>query len=484
MNLSRSLRAHARARGAHSAIEHHGRVVSYAALDRAVDAAAALLAGKGVRAGDPVGVALSDRPEHLAFLYAIARLGGLFVPLDCRWTAAERERVCESFRVKLLVAEEGDPAGGVRALEVPAAWIEQAPATAPFPEAPGGGAPFAIYLSSGTTGLPKGPVLTHANMLARFAIYRSSLAVEAGGRFACVTPLYFSASRGFAMCILDGAGTLVLLPPPMPAPQLAAAIRDSGCTSTSLVPTLVRRLLEEACGDAPGCLFPDLRALISTGAPLNPHERAQAMARLSPDFYTFYGSSEGGGVSVLSPTDPMSRADSAGRILPGTEVRIVDERFRDLPEGATGRICYRSAATAQNFHGDSAPLHEGWFLPGDLGHIDAGYVYITGREKDMIIRGGVNIYPEEIERVLRGHPAVADAAVVGAPSAELGEEVVAYVALRSAVRHEDLATWCRRELAAYKVPRRFIEVGDLPKTPVGKPDKAALRQRVHGEASP
>ncbi len=478
MNVAEAIRRHAAARGGEAAIEHRGRVITYAALDRAVDAAAALLARQGVRPGEHVAIGLSDRPEHLAFLYAAARMGAVFIPIDWRWTVGEKERVCRSFGAKLLVVDEGG-CGRVPALEVSEEWIEGATGQ-PGGAAPGDEAPFAIYLTSGTTGVPRGPVLTHANMAARFAIYRSSLRLGQDDRFACVTPLYFSASRGFALCILDAGGTVVLLPPPMPPRELAAAVRAARCTSASLVPTLVRRLLAEP-GERP--CFPGLRSLVCTGAPLNGEERARAMAALSPNLYTFYGSSEGGGVSTLSPQDPPSRADSAGRILPGTEVRIVDERFHDLAEGMTGRICYRSAATARSFHGESASLHDGWFVPGDLGRIEGGYVYITGREKDMIIRGGVNVYPEEIERVLRGHAAVADAAVVGVPSDELGEEVVAYVALREATLDEELASWCRRELAPYKVPRRFFRVSELPKTAIGKPDKAALRERARAEAA-
>jgi acyl-CoA synthetase (AMP-forming)/AMP-acid ligase II len=281
------------------------------------------------------------------------------------------------------------------------------------------------------------------------------------------------------MCVLHAGGTVVLLPPPMPAKALLSAINDMGCTSISIVPTLARRLLAEH-----GRLS-KLNALICTGAPLNANERTAAMERLSPNLYTFYGSSEGGGVSVLSPSHPAARADSAGRILPGTRVRIVDEAGIDVESGAVGRICYRSAATARGFYNDpettAVTFREGWFYPGDLGRIDDGFVYITGREKDMIIRGGINVYPEEVERVLRAHPAVVDAAVVGAPSVEFGEDIVAYVALRARVEDEELARWCRRELAPYKVPRCFARMPELPKTAIGKADKAALRARASSE---
>lgn len=485
MNLADAIRAHARERPTHPAVEHRGWVLSYAAFDRAVDAAASALRAKGIAPGEHVGIGLGDRPEHLAWLFGAARCGAVFVPIDCRWTAPEKARVCASFGVKLLVHDEGAGVPGLPALRVAADWAERCSADAAAPSAPGGEAPLAIYLSSGTTGQPKGPVLTHANMAARFDIYRRHLGLGAADRFACVTPLYFSASRGFAMCILHAGGTVVQLSLPMPAGELVGAIQAARCTSAALVPTLIRRLLDEPA--SAGHRLPGLRTLISTGAPLNPHERAEALARLSPHLHAFYGSSEGGGVSVLSPSDPPGRADSAGRILPGTAVRIVDQAGRELAPGATGRIAYRSAATAGAFHGDAAAgaqaLQDGWFYPGDLGRIEDGFVYITGREKDMIIRGGVNVYPEEIERVLRAHPAVMDAAVVGAPSREFGEEIVAYLALRARADDRELAKWCRRELAPYKVPRHFFRVPELPKTPIGKPDKVALKARAAREAA-
>lgn len=463
-------------------MEYRGRTIGYAAFDRAVDGAAASLQASGVAAGDHVGIGLSDRPEHLAYLFAAARLGAVFVPVDCRWTGGEKLRVCSNFGAKLLLVDPDDPASGVATLPVPLDGLhELAKCGDATVSAQGDGQVLAIYLSSGTTGRPKGPVLTHANMHARFAIYTSSVGLGACDRFACATPLYFSASRGFAMCMLHAGGTVVLLPPPMAPRDLVAAIDKAQCTSAALVPTLIRRLLGEAGAGS----LQRLRALISTGAPLNPHERAEALERLSPNVYTFYGSSEGGGVSVLSPGDPAARADSAGRILPGTEVRIVDEDFRDVGKGAVGRICYRSAATALGFHDDpeqtAIAFRDGWFYPGDLGRIDDGFIYITGREKDMIIRGGVNVYPEEVERVLRAHPAVADAAVVGAASLEFGEEIVAYVTLRSGAADRELAEWCGRDLAPYKIPRRFFRLPELPKTAIGKADKATLKARANAE---
>ena len=485
-NLADAIRHHARRRPGHTAIVYRDRDLSYAAFDALVDAAAAALAERGVVVGDRVGVALGDTPEHLAVLCGAARLGAVFVPIECRWACGEKKRVAAHFGVKLMIVDREDVSdSAIPTLPIPESW-SPGPA-APRPSAPvgaDGALPLAVFLSSGTTGQPKGPLLTHHNLYARFLIYHLSLTLNEHERFGCVTPLYFGASRGFAMCMLHAGATVVLLPPPMPIPELIERIDRAGCTSVSLVPTLIRRMLK--AHRAAGYCLPAVKTVISTGASLHPHERTEALQRLSPNLLSFYGSSEGGGVAVLMPHHPSEKADSAGTIVFGTDVRIVDDRFEDVAPGETGRICYRSAGSARSFLNDpeqsAQSFREGWFFPGDLGRLDAdGFVYITGREKDMIIRGGANVYPVEIESVLLAHAGVAEAAVVGSPSAELGEEVVAYVVLALDVRTHELVELCRGALAPYKVPRDIRVIAEMPRTAFGKIDKLELRRRVSAD---
>ena len=485
-NLADAIRHHARRRPGHPAIVYRDRDLSYAAFDALVDNAAAALAERSIGAGDRVAIALGDTPEHLAFLFGAARLGAVFVPLDCRWALSEQERVATHFGVKLVLIEPGDTwSASVPALSIPQNWepARVAPCRS-APAGPEGSLPLAVFLSSGTTGQPKGPLLTHHNLYARFQIYHLSLTLNEHDRFACVTPLYFGASRGFAMCMHHAGATVVLLPPPLPAGELIERICRARCTSASVVPTLVRRMLEARRSE--GYCLPDLRSLISTGAALHPHERAEALKRLCPNLISFYGSSEGGGVAVLMPHHPAEKAGSAGTIVFGTDVRIVDERFADVAPGEIGRICYRSAGSARSFlnePGQSAEsFRDGWFFPGDLGCVDAdGFVYITGREKDMIIRGGANVYPGEIENVLLQHEAVVEAAVIGRPCAEYGEELVACVVLAREIRADELVELCRSALAPYKVPRDIRVLSEMPKTAFGKIDKIELRRQLSGQ---
>jgi len=290
--------------------------------------------------------------------------------------------------------------------------------------------------------------------------------------------MYFSGSRGFTMCSLHCGATVVLLPPPVTPKKLIEEIRDYRCSNAFIVPTIIRRLIDAHEGEGP--CFPDLRVLISTGAALFPEDRELALRKITPNIINFYGSAEGGGISALTAAYPPEKARSAGAIVYGTDVRVLDANWQELPRGEIGRISYRSAGTAKAFYNDPeaslSAFRDGWYLPGDLGYVDQdGFVYITGREKDMIIRGGANVYPNEIESVLLSHAMVAEAAVVGAPSAEFGEEIVAFVTTREAIDPAHLRELCRTQLAPYKVPKDIRILGEMPRTNVGKIDKQRLR---------
>lgn len=483
MNLADLIRHHARRRPAHPAVVARDRTWSYADLDAAADTAALRLLGRGVKQGDIVGIALGDTPEHLAFLWGIARAGAVILPMDKRWTEGEKQRVAQHFGARLTLIDATDPAiAGVECEPVELPLKIDPAARAKLPDSPTDpDLGFVLSLSSGTTGRPKGPLLTHRNFYHRFLIYYITLTFTEHDRFACASPLYFSGSRGFSLCALYAGSTVVLLPPPVSAATLIGEVNDYRCTSAFIVPTIVRRLID--ANPADGHCYPNLRVLISTGAALFPEDRELALKKITPNIINFYGSAEGSGISALTSAHPPEKSRSAGAIVWGTEVRVVDADFNDLPRGEIGRICYRSGGSAREFYRDpeasALAFRDGWYLPGDLGYVDAdGFVYITGREKDMIIRGGVNVYPNEIESVLLGHEQVAEAAVVGAPSAQLGEEVIAYVTTRSPIEPEALRALCAKELAPYKVPKTVIVLPEMPRTNVGKIDKQRLRNSL------
>jgi long-chain acyl-CoA synthetase len=486
MNLADKLRHHARRRGTLPAIVSRTQEVTYAQLDVAVDNIVEFLEQSGIKKNDVLGLSLGDTAQHVAFLFAIARMGAIILPIDRRWTDVERARVATHFEAHCVLVDQAVAEAPYRSLLVPTELsFEQSGNPRESARDDSGDLPLAFSLSSGTTGRPKGPLITHRNLYERFITYYVTATLNEHDRFACTSPMYFGGSRGFGMSILYAGATLVLLPPPVEPLRLIEEINELGCTSAFMVPTVVRRLLD--IHDKESLCFPNLRLLLCTGSALYPGDRREAMRRIASNIISFYGSTEGGGISALMSHHPPEKAASAGRVVFGTDVRIVNANFEDVPAGEIGRVAYKSGGTAACFHNDpeatALSFRNGWFQPGDLGYIDRdGFVFITGREKDMIIRGGVNIYPNEIESILVAHPGVKEVAVVGVPSEKYGEEVVAVITSQTAVDEAQLAAFCAGQLAPYKVPSAFELIGEMPRTSMGKIDKQALKQALNSNS--
>ena len=480
MNLADMISHQARRRPGHPAIVSGDAVIPYGELDTLVRGGAAWLVDQGVRPGDVVGLALADTADHLIAHYAVARMGGIILPIDWRWTVDERRRIAEFFGATLVLVETaGELANGV---VVDASWRDQASAADTDREFPDDAdAPVVLSLSSGTTGRPKGPALSHRQFLARWITQFVTLTFSEHDRYLNAIPLYFGGGRSFSMSALYAGATVVLFPPPYEPEALIEAAARHRATTTLLVPTLLRRLLGVA---APaGLAFPSLRLLLSTGAVLHPDERAEVMARLCPGFINYYGSTEGGGVSVLMPHHPIDKASSVGATVFGVDVEIVDGHDAAVATGEIGRIRYRGPGIADGFFRDAqasaASFRDGWFHPGDLGRLDGdGFLYLAGRDDDVIIRGGVNIYPAEIEQTLLTHPMVRDVAVIAIPSDDLGEEIAAFVVASPEADRASLIAHCRAHLALYKVPKSIEIIDQLPKTALGKVVKGDLVARL------
>ena len=339
---------------------------------------------------------------------------------------------------------------------------------------------FRVHGTSGTTGRPKGPVLSHCQFLARWITQSVTLTFAEHDRYLNAIPLYFGGGRSFSMSALYTGATVILFPPPYEPKELIEAAARHHATTTLLVPTLLRRLLEAAGPD--GLAFPSLRLLLSTGAVLHPDERADVMDRLCPGFINYYGSTEGGGVSVLMPHHPIKKASSVGATVFGVDVEIVDSNGCVVAAGEIGHIRYRGPGIADGFYRDpeasAISFSEGWFYPGDLGRLDCdGFLHLAGRTDDVIIRGGVNIYPAEIEETLLTHSLVRDVSVIGIPSVDLGEEIIAFVVAAQGADQESLIAYCRAHLALYKVPKLIEIIDELPKTALGKVVKSDLVSR-------
>ena len=486
MNLAEAIEVNARARPDDVALIAGPTERTYAHLATDVRAMAGRLALAGIARGAVVGVCLRDSADHLVANYALARMGAIILPMDWRWAEDERSRIAGHFRADLVLVEPNQPLPGA-ARAVPVADLPEAGAADMPPVANGADLPLLLSLSSGTTGRPKGPLITHGQMLRRFWTHWINLGLNANDRYVSATPLYFGGGRTFAMSVLFAGGTAVLFPPPFEADALCAELERVGATATFLVPTQLRKLL--ACGDNRLAPARRMRLLIASGAPLTNDERAEIETRLCANFVEYYASTEGGGISIATPTTRATRPASVGRPVFGVCVEVVDADHTPLPPGAVGRLRYRGPGVAAGYHRDAQAsgeaFREGWFYPGDLAEIDeSGYITLRGRAKDIIIRGGVNIYPDEIETVLGSHPAVAEAAVFGRPSQRLGEEVVAFIAPSGTLDAETLEAWCGERLAPYKVPATFIFTDALPRNSAGKVLKARLAERAADATEP
>jgi acyl-CoA synthetase (AMP-forming)/AMP-acid ligase II len=474
-NIASMLDHQARRKPDHPAIIENGVVLTHAELALKVRRMASHLLDLGLAEGDVVGIALRDTADHVIANMAVARMGGIVAPIDHRWAETEKSNVAGGFDARVVLVEPGDtlPAG----IAVDDAFQTAVTAADPardFTEDEM--LPMVLSLSSGTTGTPKGPALNHRQMRSRWVTQFVSLGFNERDRYLSATPLYFGGGRSFTMSAVWCGATVVMFPPPYGPQGLIRAALDHEATTTLLVPTILRRLLAEP--DTGTHLFPKLRVLLSTGAILHEEERKAVMDRLCPSFINYYGSSEGGGVSILTSQHGPEAAGSVGQAVFNTRLEIVDSDHNPVAAGEIGRIRYRGPGVASGFYknpgADREAYHDGWFYPGDLGRVDdAGYLFLAGRSKEMIIRGGANIYPAEIEAVLLSHPDVADAAVIGWPSAEMGEEIAAFVT--GDVSVDDLMAYCGEKLAAYKRPKGIFPLDAMPKSDLGKIQKEALK---------
>lgn len=491
-NLADALSQHARNRPQHIALIDGEKRLTHFELDALVTLGARKLLSSGLRPGDVVGVNLNDHWGHVVIMWACIRAGLVLLPLDSRWTDSERRAVVKHFGAVRVIREPSAIVNEVKAL-VWQTLIDEgfvAPEhettdtlaqTADLDEI-GLDSPLLLSLSSGTTGRPKGPRITHRHFLRRFWTHWINLGLNANSRYVCATPLYFGGGRTFVLSVLFAGGTVALCPPPFDPKTLAGVVEAQTANALFLVPTQLRRLLREP--HEVKTVFQQLDLLIASGAPLQPNERIAILEQLCPNFCEYYASTEGGGISLCTAEDFQKRPGSVGRAIFGVEIEVVDEDEIPLPPFTVGLLRYRGPGVATNFFQDpeqtAAHFRDGWFHPGDLAEIDTeGYVYLRGRAKDMIIRGGINIYPNEIEDVLMRLAPLQECAVFGAPDEDMGEIVACAWVGPEALAQGDLEAHCRKHLSPYKIPTRWLRLNELPINSGGKVLKAALRDRLN-----
>lgn len=506
-NFSTVLREQAQATPAKTCLRFLGQGQSYAEVDAVSSAVAANLSGMGLGEGDRVAVCLPNLPEFVAAYFGILKAGLVMVPLNPLLKGAEIAYHLGDSGARVLIAFEmftSEAATGTAELDGVVTFVVPFPGSdAPPPE---GMRPFAdltverpadpvagdirptdasataaMIYTSGTTGRPKGAELTH------FQLYMNC--TVAGELFGCqdddvalaVLPFFHVFGLSSVLNLTLRYGGAVSIVPRFEAPAVLDAIENDGVTVFLGVPTMFQAVLAE---DRSKRNLSTLRVAVSGGASMP----GEVMRSFEEEFGIVvlegYGLSETASGASFNRNERERKVLSVGKPLWGVEMRVVDDEDRPLPAGEdqVGEIVIRGHNVMKCYHDrpeeTAAALRNGWFHTGDLGYVDEdGFFFIVDRKKDLVIRGGYNVYPREIEEVLYQHSSVAEAAVIGKPDERLGEEIVAVVVAKPGleVTADELIQFSKSRLAAYKYPREVRFVDDLPKGPTGKILKRDLK---------
>ena len=449
-------------------------------LLRAADGLAAALLAEGVGEGDRVAGLLDDDAPAVALIHATRRLGAVHVPLNRRAAPAELRYQLETAGAAIVLADAAniDVARAVAPAGVTVDRVEALLAAAPcglpavLRTEVDLGAPATIVFTSGTTGRPKGAVLTHDNHRASAHAWAGLLRPVPGHRWLACLPLFHVAGLAIVTRTTRWGAPLQLLDH-YDAQAVSAAL-DDGVTHLSLVPSQLADLLDRRDGLAPPA---HLAAVLLGGGPI-PTELLVRARAAGYRVLTTYGMTETGSGIASGGADPATVADpTAGRALPGVELRVVPDGAAD----GSGQILVRGEMVFSGYLDEpgatEAVLRDGWLHTGDIGTLDAdGLLRIADRRGDLIVSGGENVYPAEVEAVLATHAAVREAAVFGVPHERWGSVPVAAVVTAEAVSDGELEAYCRERLASFKVPARFVRTAALPRNAMGKVQRHRLAE--------
>ncbi|MGN6190352.1 MAG: long-chain-fatty-acid--CoA ligase [Conexibacter sp.] len=468
-----------------TAIKLDDAELSYAQLDGASAHLAGLLAEHGFQPGDRVGVMLPNVPHFPIVYYGILRAGGVVVPMNVLLKEREVAFYLEDSGAKLLFAwaefgaeaRPGAVAAGAELIEVdPTGFVDLVGAAPARPElaSVADGDTAVILYTSGTTGKPKGAELTHANLYVNAKTKLETLIqLSEEDVILGALPLFHSFGQTAAMNAGLMAGACLTLLPRFDAAKALEIMERDGVTVFLGVPTMYSAMLAVPAAERPDTS--SLRVCISGGASLPVEVLRAYESQFGTKILEGYGLSETSPVASFNHPDRERKPGSIGTPIRDVRMRVVDEHDAELPIGEVGEIVIQGPNVMKGYwnrpDATAEAMRGGWFHTGDLAKVDEdGYFFIVDRKKDMIIRGGYNVYPREIEEVLYEHPAVAEAAVVAVPHAELGEEVGAAVALKAGAEAtpDELQAFVKERVAAYKYPRHVWLVGELPKGPTGK----------------
>jgi long-chain acyl-CoA synthetase len=470
------------------ALVHEGVEISFAELEQRSQLAAGYLAGIGIEPGHRVGLQIPNSPAFAALYFGILRLGAIVVPQNPLATAAETDQSLEDAGAEIVlhrpamddarertservrrVRTAADDAGDLLTGSV--AYPDVHPVAADDTAV--------ILYTSGTTGRPKGAQLTHANLGRNANAALQIYSLEPDDVVLGVLPLYHSYGQTCTLNASIAIGARVILAGRFDAVRVAELVREHAVTVLLGVPTMFSDLAYCEAGEG---AFASLRLCSSGGAPLPAEVLRTFEARTDAPLYEGYGLSETSPIASHNALRSPRRPGTIGWAIPGTEMKIVGEGGAEPAAGEVGEIAIRGHNIMKGYWGNPEATRaaidaDGWFFSGDLGTVDAdGCFRVVGRLKDMIIRGGFNVYPREVEDLLHEHPAVRSAAVIGIPDERLGEEIGAAIVLEpdAHASPDELRDWIRARVSPYKYPRHIWLVDELPTGPTGKILKRAI----------
>ncbi|AVO38712.1 class I adenylate-forming enzyme family protein [Pukyongiella litopenaei] len=484
------------------------QVADYAAFAGASAALARHLAtGQGVGQGDRVAIFCRNSVEYLPVLQAIFWIGAIAVPINSKLHPREAAWIIADAGASAVFTEAGGvfetsgelgiPCPEIALSDPPVAGLlsfgPAAAAPLPAPAAVAGDDVAWLFYTSGTTGRPKGVMLTHGNLAAMATCY----ALDVDAVLADDHPLYaapMSHGAGLYHLQFTRAGACHVIPASrgFDPSEIRALAQALGNLVFFAAPTMVKRLI--AASGAAGYQGAGIRTIIYGGGPMYAADIDEALALYGPRFVQIYGQGESPMTITVLPRDLVAdrshpqadrRRASVGFAHAAVEVRVVNDAMRDVSAGEVGEIIVSGAPVMKGYwrneDATAKTLVNGWLRTGDLGTMDAdGFVTLTDRSRDVIISGGSNIYPREVEEALLNHADVFEVSVIGVPSAEWGEDVMAFVVLRDGAdrSRDDLDAWCRARIASFKKPRHYRFVESLPKNSYGKVLKTSLRDRA------
>lgn len=504
LTVSTVTRHYARLEPDKAALRDAERSLTYAELDRQTESLASALVRLGVRRGDVVCAYLPNSIDYVVVVLAVARAGGIFSPINPRYKAYEvdaivkqaRPRVVFTTFEKQMTVEEsarklqldhvayvhvGSETGtGAFSLS---SLLSQPPCELPdvsecdF---------FSLMFTSGTTGEPKGALATHRARMLWVLNATIQYGLTDSDTYLGTMPQVHSAGLTFTLMHLYAGATVRILPQ-FDAEDFIRIVKEEAITSALTVPTMLTMIVEAIDRAGTNGAFATLKRLVTCGSPLPLATKKRVLELVTTELFDYYGSTESNSMTVLRPADQLRKPDSVGQPFRNVEIMIADSEGRPCAPGVVGEVWCANPSAMTGYHNKPAETDRAftgrWFHTGDAGFIDQdGFLHLSGRQADVVISGGVNIYPAEIEQVLMLHPVVLDAAVVGTPDSRWGQVVKAYLVVREGARLtlEQVQEHCTNHLADFKKPRAMTLLPSLPKNAGGKTVKSKLQEDNHG----